>query len=63
MRIACVTETCPPEVNGVPLTCDRTAQHLRRSGHAVLRSFEQRLLQTAGRRARRRPQGAAIGPV
>lgn len=36
MRIAYVTETFPPEINGVSLTCERTVRHLRRSGHAVL---------------------------
>ena len=36
MRIAFVTETFPPEVNGVALTVERGVRHLRRSGHAVL---------------------------
>lgn len=35
MRIAYVTETYPPEVNGVALTARRTEQFLRRSGHDV----------------------------
>lgn len=36
MRIAYVTETYPPEVNGVALTVERTVRHLRGNGHAVL---------------------------
>lgn len=36
MRIAFVTETYPPEVNGVALTVERGVRHLRRQGHAVL---------------------------
>ncbi|MBS0447025.1 MAG: glycosyltransferase family 1 protein [Proteobacteria bacterium] len=36
MRIAYVTETYPPETNGVALTAARTVEHLRRAGHAVL---------------------------
>lgn len=36
MRIAYVTETYPPEVNGVALTVERSVRHLRRNGHAVL---------------------------
>jgi glycosyltransferase involved in cell wall biosynthesis len=36
MRIAYVTETYPPEVNGVSLTVERSVRHLRRNGHAVL---------------------------
>jgi len=36
MRIAFVTETFPPEVNGVALTVERTVRHLRRAGHDVL---------------------------
>lgn len=36
MRIAYVTETYPPEINGVSLTVERTVRHLRRAGHAVL---------------------------
>lgn len=35
MRIVYVTETYPPEVNGVALTVARTVAHLRRRGHAV----------------------------
>jgi len=35
MRIAYVTETYPPELNGVALTAARTVEHLRRRGHAV----------------------------
>lgn len=35
MRIAYVTETFPPEINGVSLTVDRTVRHLRSAGHAV----------------------------
>ena len=35
MRIAYVTETWPPEVNGVALTAARTVRHLRERGHAV----------------------------
>lgn len=35
MRIAYVTETFPPEINGVSLTAERTVAHLRDSGHAV----------------------------
>lgn len=35
MRIAYVTETYPPELNGVALTVERTVRHLRRSGHEV----------------------------
>lgn len=35
MRIAYVTETYPPEVNGVALTTQRTVRYLRDGGHAV----------------------------
>jgi hypothetical protein len=33
MRIALVTETYPPEVNGVAMTLGRLADGLRRRGH------------------------------
>src|SRR5262252_9331749 len=36
MRIAFVTETFPPEVNGVALTVERSVRHMRRVGHDVL---------------------------
>lgn len=35
MRIAYVTETYPPELNGVALGVERVVQHLRSRGHAV----------------------------
>ena len=35
MRIAYVTETWPPEVNGVALTAARAVSHLRERGHEV----------------------------
>ena len=35
MRLAYVTETFPPELNGVSLTVERTVRHLRERGHAV----------------------------
>lgn len=35
MRIAFVTETYPPELNGVSLTVARTVGHLRQRGHAL----------------------------
>lgn len=35
MRIAYITETFPPEINGVSLTARRTLRHLRGAGHAV----------------------------
>ncbi|HEY8877425.1 MAG TPA: glycosyltransferase family 1 protein [Roseateles sp.] len=35
MRIAYVTETFPPEINGVSLTAERAVHHLREAGHAV----------------------------
>ncbi|RZL40684.1 MAG: glycosyltransferase family 1 protein [Rubrivivax sp.] len=35
MRIAYVTETYPPEINGVALTAERIVRHLRAAGHAV----------------------------
>ena len=35
MRIAYVTETYPPEINGVSLTADRCLRHLRAAGHQV----------------------------
>ena len=35
MRIAYVTETYPPEINGVSLTVERTVRHLRQRGHAI----------------------------
>jgi glycosyltransferase involved in cell wall biosynthesis len=35
VRIAFVTETYPPELNGVSLTVERTVRHLRQRGHAV----------------------------
>jgi hypothetical protein len=33
MRIAYVTETWPPELNGVSLTVERTVRFLRARGH------------------------------
>src|SRR5678815_6139832 len=35
MRIAYVTETWPPELNGVSLTVERTVRYLRARGHLV----------------------------
>jgi glycosyltransferase involved in cell wall biosynthesis len=35
MRIAYVTETWPPELNGVSLTVERTVRYLRSRGHSV----------------------------
>jgi glycosyltransferase involved in cell wall biosynthesis len=35
VRIAYVSETFPPEINGVALTAERTVRHLRAAGHAV----------------------------
>ena len=35
MRIAYVTETYPPELNGVSLTVERTVRHLRERGHEL----------------------------
>ncbi|HEY0856526.1 MAG TPA: glycosyltransferase family 1 protein [Albitalea sp.] len=35
MRIAFVTETYPPELNGVSLTVERMVRHLRERGHQV----------------------------
>ncbi|MDQ2928062.1 MAG: glycosyltransferase, partial [Pseudomonadota bacterium] len=35
LRIAYVTETWPPELNGVSLTVERTVRYLRGCGHAV----------------------------
>ena len=35
MRIAYITETYPPELNGVSLTVERTVHHLRAQCHAV----------------------------
>jgi len=35
VRIAFVTETYPPELNGVSLTVQRTVEHLRQRGHEV----------------------------
>ncbi len=35
MRIAYVTETYPPEINGVSFTVERTVAHLRAAGHEV----------------------------
>ena len=35
MRIAYITETYPPEINGVALTVKRSVDHLRESGHIV----------------------------
>ncbi len=35
VRIAYVTETYPPEINGVALTAERTVRHLRSAGHQV----------------------------
>lgn len=35
MSIAMVTETYPPEINGVALTVDQTVRHLRCRGHRV----------------------------
>ena len=36
MRIVFVTETFPPEVNGVALTVERAVRHMRRAGHDVM---------------------------
>jgi glycosyltransferase involved in cell wall biosynthesis len=36
MRITFVTETFPPEINGVALTVERAVGHLRRVGHDVM---------------------------
>jgi glycosyltransferase involved in cell wall biosynthesis len=36
VRIAYITETWPPEINGVALTAFRTVGHLRERGHEVL---------------------------
>jgi glycosyltransferase involved in cell wall biosynthesis len=36
MRIAYLSETYPPEINGVALTVERSVRHLRRHGHNVL---------------------------
>jgi glycosyltransferase involved in cell wall biosynthesis len=36
MRIAFITETFPPEVNGVALTVERSVRHMRRDGHDVM---------------------------
>lgn len=35
LRIACVTETWPPELNGVSLTVERTVRYLGERGHEV----------------------------
>ncbi len=35
MRIAYITETHPPEINGVSLTAERALRHLRQAGHTV----------------------------
>jgi glycosyltransferase involved in cell wall biosynthesis len=35
VRIAYVTETFPPELNGVSLTVERAVRHLRQRGHAL----------------------------
>src|SRR5690349_21442538 len=35
MRIAYVTETYPPEINGVALTVSRVVAYLRQRGHTV----------------------------
>lgn len=35
MRIAYITETFAPEINGVALTAERTVRHLRQAGHSV----------------------------
>jgi len=35
VRIAYVTETFPPELNGVSLTVERTVRHLRQRGHVL----------------------------
>jgi glycosyltransferase involved in cell wall biosynthesis len=35
VRIAYVTETYPPEINGVSLTAERAVNHLRQGGHQV----------------------------
>ncbi len=36
MRISYITETYPPEINAVAKSAERTVQHLRHAGHAVL---------------------------
>ena len=58
MRIAYVTETYPPEVNGVSLTVERTVRHLRERGHAV-DLIRPRQPGEAGPRRRRRGRTAA----
>jgi glycosyltransferase involved in cell wall biosynthesis len=35
VRIAYITETYPPEVNGVALTTERAVRHLRQAGHSL----------------------------
>lgn len=35
MRLVYLTETYPPEINGVSLTVERTVAFLRRQGHQV----------------------------
>jgi glycosyltransferase involved in cell wall biosynthesis len=35
VRIAYITETYPPEINGVALTTERTVHHLRQAGHSL----------------------------
>ena len=49
MRIAYVTETYPPEVNGVALTVQRCVRHMRRNGHQVLLVRPAQAGETAGR--------------
>src|SRR5262249_15221137 len=58
LRIAVVTETYPPEVNGVALTAARFVECLRRAGHDIQLV---RPRQSSGERDGGEPDGAAPG--
>ena len=52
LRLAVVTETYPPEINGVALTVERTVGFLRARGHDVDLIRPQQRGERAGRTAR-----------
>jgi len=43
VRIAYVTETYPPEINGVAITAERVVRHLRGAGHEVQQTTREQM--------------------
>lgn len=61
MRIAFVSETFPPDINGVSLTAERSVRHLRAAGHALQLIRPRQAAEAPRRDAREwRCSGAAI---